>query len=1191
MALQTQQRLPQILKQHRGQVFIQSVSKTEVSQADSRIVYQPTIWTDDFIQLLDANILVNYERVKELEQKVRSLLNADYENGSLSVLQVLEHIDDIERLGLGYLFQNDITRALSTMTARNIVEIEEKEDNVYAASLGFRLLRQHGYNVSQDFVRRFKDSRGDFMGFLKTDLKGLINLYEASYLAFEGERDLHEAKMHRLEARWYIDAYGLTKVGTLITVIDDIYDVYGSLDELKIFTDVVKRGIKSYSFLRMALQTQQRLPQILKQHRGQVFIQSVSKTEVSQADSRIVYQPTIWTDDFIQLLDANILVNYERVKELEQKVRSLLNADYENGSLSVLQVLEHIDDIERLGLGYLFQNDITRALSTMTARNIVEIEEKEDNVYAASLGFRLLRQHGYNVSQDFVRRFKDSRGDFMGFLKTDLKGLINLYEASYLAFEGERDLHEAKMHRLEARWYIDAYGLTKVGTLITVIDDIYDVYGSLDELKIFTDVVKRWDINAIEHMPEHLQVGYQALYNTVNELGSNTPIALPILVKEWGDLLEAFYVEAKWTHNKYIPTLEDYLNNAWRSVSGVVILTHGYFLINKETKKDMIEPLEKYHELFKWSSTIFRLCNDLGTSSDEIKQGKTANAISCYMHENGVCEEVSREYIKNLIDEAWRKIIKAQVACSQESGDPFVDMAINLARMSHCTYQYGDGFGAPDARAKDRVISVIIEPIKIEGKEHLLFNIGSQRKTISPYDATSLDNPRISITQVQLKGDNYDEWSRSLRTALRARKKFGFIDGTIKQPEEMDKDAEYWWMINSLLVSWIRNTIEPSLHSTISHVEIAKIHGDDLKDRFDRQWTSNSTTEIRSCKFSTKEVDYRGGIGANTGTSDSNVIPLPVELPDGNIAMAKKKGDVRFNNNLILKNVLISFRGRSGTNLQVVVKNVFLSGIRMGKKIGEPIVPSVNDTKYNDTEIHEEPPSQDRGNELMNEDTMVHENQTTWTIEELPSNKKDLGCKYVYKVKYKSDGTIERFKVRLVILGNHQVEGIDYNETFTPVIKMVTVRVFLVVGASKQWELHQMDVRNAFLHVDLEEEVIMKLPLGLNKGKHGEACKLQKSLYTLRQASRSAILDAKPAKILMEQNHCLGLAKGRLFKDPKQYRRLGVLNMAYWMEVVLVLNVDHSIIYSVSTDVDTTYSSNSGNGLEFVQVLGYDVSV
>ena len=83
--------------------------------------------------------------------------------------------------------------------------------------------------------------------------------------------------------------------------------------------------------------------------------------------------------------------------------------------------------------------------------------------------------------------------------------------------------------------------------------------------------------------------------------------------------------------------------------------------------------------------------------------------------------------------------------------------------------------------------------------------------------------------------------------------------------------------------------------------------------------------------------------------------------------------------------------------------------------------------------------------------------------------KKALGCKWVYKIKRKSDGTVERFKTRPDIHGNHQVAGIDYNETFAPVAKMVTVRVFLAVAASKEWELQQMDVHNAFLQGDLNE--------------------------------------------------------------------------------------------------------------------------
>ncbi|KAI3515703.1 hypothetical protein L1887_14606 [Cichorium endivia] len=276
--------------------------------------------------------------------------------------------------------------------------------------------------------------------------------------------------------------------------------------------------------------------------------------------------------------------------------------------------------------------------------------------------------------------------------------------------------------------------LTKVNAIITTIDDIYDVYGTLDELELFTDVISRWDINLVGKLPHYMKICFIGFYNSINEITYTTLaktgfLILPHLKKEWADLCKAYMVEARWHHSGHTPTLKEYLDNACVSISTPVVLMHLKFLMSIISKEEVLQDMESAGNIVRHSSLIFRLANDLGTSSssktisnryaltlsysfkDESARGDVPKSIQCYMHETGATKNEARSYIEQLINKTWKNLNKETTRADSQFSREFNDAATNLARMAQFMYGEGDRYGRPKL-IRAHVLSLLFNPIQ-----------------------------------------------------------------------------------------------------------------------------------------------------------------------------------------------------------------------------------------------------------------------------------------------------------------------------------------------------------------------------------------------------------------------------------------------------------------------------------------------
>ena len=148
--------------------------------------------------------------------------------------------------------------------------------------------------------------------------------------------------------------------------------------------------------------------------------------------------------------------------------------------------------------------------------------------------------------------------------------------------------------------------------------------------------------------------------------------------------------------------------------------------------------------------------------------------------------------------------------------------------------------------------------------------------------------------------------------------------------------------------------------------------------------------------------------------------------------------------------------------------------------------------------------SQPHWREAMSNELIALMKHGTWDLVLPPSYCNPVGCKWIFRVKWKADGSVDRFKARLVAKGYNQRLGVDYTETFSPVVKLATIKAVLSIAVMNGWDLRQLDVNNAFLHGELTETVFMaQLPGFKDLSKPHHVCRLKKAIYGLKQAPRA----------------------------------------------------------------------------------------
>ncbi|XP_031285453.1 (-)-germacrene D synthase-like [Pistacia vera] len=284
-----------------------------------------------------------------------------------------------------------------------------------------------------------------------------------------------------------------------------------------------------------------------------------------------------------------------------------------------------------------------------------------------------------------------------------------------------------------------SYGIkkfTQILSLLVIIDDTFDSYGTLEELTLFTEAIKRYlkasipfeylnrlrksnsimEIDAIDSLPDYMKHIYKAVlgeYAEIEEHMANQgkPCYISYAKERLQTLVQAYYDEAKWFNQGYVPTFEEYMTVALETSGVELFISLAYLGMDDATKEDL-DWLWSNPKLVRGSKVIVRLVDDIVTHKFEQERGHVASAIECYMKQHGVSEEEAVKMMKVHVEKAWKDMNEDMLKPTSVSMNK-LERVLNYACAIHVIYyKSGDSFNNPH-KLKDKVALLLRDPVPL----------------------------------------------------------------------------------------------------------------------------------------------------------------------------------------------------------------------------------------------------------------------------------------------------------------------------------------------------------------------------------------------------------------------------------------------------------------------------------------------